>query len=275
MTTIKRQLKFGAIHPVAQQRDPDAPFVTPIEPRSSRIFLAQPMGLFQPAELRLLSSTDAPLRVTRAFVADPESPDGECYRTVTIDRNGPVVSLEALKDHVVGIAECFALEVVNDSAAVALVEPVLIAKDVAYGSNIMAMQVGMPTPRKQRREIIRGSTGLSWVNVTERAPFMCRPRKLTVRSDSEFDVKLCEIKFGNRSQFINCDQIAVELFKDGFDLGAKMECASAWQDIAVCFRNLGPHDRWVEVEFEVEAYKHATSIPAAPIDLGATYSPAG
>jgi len=266
----RKTLTFGLVHPVR-------PFLTAteyeslggrncpllIEAGGTMTVTAMPHAFFQPKEVRLLvpdSFKPNPLEVLDVCFADPEAPGDDVYSTRAVNKSGDIVSLDVMRGHVVHVVEVVLIRVHNPSSHAVPFRPVLVASAVGVdGANFYGMEPAMPPPP---HEPIRLAPSESLV-VIETMPFRCRPRILQIVTDSNFDVIVDEIKIGNRSQFTGLSSVPVELFRDGYDLGANTASAEARQNFALNFTNTDKtNNRFIhKIALEVEVFERLDHIP--------------
>ena len=121
----------------------------------------------------------------------------------------------------------------------------------------------MPSPdvTKSRRFVVPPRAGIS---MTMSPPITCRPRKFTMRSNSELDLEVVEIRVSNVC-VTGAEPVAVDLFHSGIELRSVAMTAANRMTIGVC--NRGDHERYIEVEVDVErveASAEKTSQESAP-----------
>jgi hypothetical protein len=105
-----------------------------------------------------------------------------------------------------------------------------------------------------------GSTEVCW-----RSPWIMRPTWVRIRSDSQNDVKLVDVRVGNRSQGISSTDLPVEAFARG--LRMQMETLCVAQELNFRFESKADAPRWVEIEFEGYVAEEGRGVTRGPDDV--------
>ena len=222
----------------------EAPAIVP--PGELRTFVVRPQIHFAPEEMVIVAASADGQRLPSCPVRLREMRLSDHVVDFGTEAFGPKIDLKPKKMREVMVAEDLACVVENTSK-----EPVLVK--IAHtgrprGSQEMYHLGTAPTHiSKTRRFVIppqQGAIDLVW-----RARTACRITRIWMKSDSQCDVDLIDIKVGNRSQLANSTSIPVEAYQDGMEVS--LSPLRVQMDLAFIMENTSKVER--HVEFEVEA----------------------
>jgi hypothetical protein len=220
---------------------------SPIIPPGERVlyrFTAQ-ISTFRPARVHLLTlvrDRECPVRLVG--LAQHGQP---IHKTI----EGPVCNVSFLKT--MGVAQTLDLSVENRWTQPALVRVVVEGRCHEHTSHesesltIFPAEPASPTRSLGRRHIIPARGSKTILCRFERA---CRPTRVRILSDSQLDVRLSQVRVGNRMQLGVGEGVPVEMYARE---GREVECDAIAhaQDFRWDFENESPEeDRFVEIEVD-------------------------
>ncbi len=233
----------------------EAPAIVP--PGELRTFVVRPQIPFAPEEMAIVAASaegerlprSCPVRLREMRLSDHVIDFGT-------EAFGPKIDLKPKKMREVMVAEDLACVVENTSK-----EPVLVK--IAHagrprGSQGMYHLGTAPTHiSKSRRFVIppgQGAVDLIW-----RARTACRITRIWMKSDSQCDVDLVDIKVGNRSQLANSTSIPIEAYQDGMEVS--LDPLRVQMDLAFVMENTSQVERHIEFEVEADVADYDALLP--------------
>jgi hypothetical protein len=254
---LSKRFAFTTMQLAQQGAGDPAPLLGPGE---TRWFLARPQLVYRLREVTLLgaekgkaASADHPLIFSEVRAADPRAPGLETHRIIPVGKGGSKIEMPEPVTY--GVAESILCAVHNPSkkswrASLTCSGDAAETMDNVHSQlplGALACELGVP----QTHFVVQPSRkrGVGKQSFEMMSPYCCRPRRLWIRSDSQLDLLVEDIKVGNRSQLVSADPLPVESF-DG--IGLSLDTVAIAQSFSLHFINRSKKPRWVEIEVEAD-----------------------